>query len=66
MPKRRQDLSHIPIEIMPYDGSVNPSNPFDRLTPEERYQKIAELWAKLYLRVLDKRRKASQAKAAQT
>lgn len=49
--KRLQDIE---VEILPYDGTPNPRNPFDRLTPEDRHRKIVELYARIYLRMLEK------------
>lgn len=49
------DPRNVPIEIIPYDGEPNPRNPFDRLTPEERHRKIVEVYAKIYLKILEKR-----------
>ena len=45
------------IEIIPYDGTPNPRNPFDRLTPEERHKKIVEIYAQIYLKMAAKDRK---------
>ena len=55
----KRDLKEIEIEIIPYDGTPNPRNPYDRLIPEERYKKILELYAQLYLKLLEKRNQNS-------
>ena len=46
------DINNIGIEIIPYDGTPNPRNPFDRLTPEERRKKIVEIYAQIYLKMV--------------
>ncbi|MFV1951700.1 MAG: hypothetical protein ACC630_07090 [Nitrospinota bacterium] len=51
----KRDLKDIEIEIIPYDGTPNPRNPYDRLTPEERHRKIVELYGQLYLKIMEKR-----------
>ena len=48
------DIKNIDIEIIPYDGTPNPRNPFDRLTPEERHKKIVEIYAQIYLKMVKK------------
>jgi hypothetical protein len=53
----RRDLKDIEIEIIPYDGTPNPRNPFDRLTPEERHKKIVEIYAQIYLKMVNKRKR---------
>lgn len=53
------------IEIIPYDGTPNPRNPFDRLTPEERHKKIVELYAQIYLKMLKGRKGVDKGKNAQ-
>ena len=53
----RRDLKDIEIEIIPYDGTPNPRNPFDRLTPEERHKKIVEIYAQIYLKMANKRKR---------
>lgn len=55
--RRRIDLRNVPIEIIPYDGTPNPRNPFDRLTPEERHKKIVEIYAQIYLKMTTKKGK---------
>lgn len=50
----RKKLRDIEIEIVPYDGTPNPRNLYDRLTPEERHRKIVELYARIYLRMMGK------------
>lgn len=49
-----KNLKDIEIEIVPYDGTPNPRNPYDRLTPEDRHRKIVELYARIYLRMVGK------------
>ncbi len=51
----KRDLKDIEIEIIPYDGTPNPRNPYDRLTPKERHRKIVELYGQLYLKIMEKR-----------
>ncbi len=46
------DINNIDIEIIPYDGTPNPRNPFDRLTPEERRKKIVKIYAQIYLKIV--------------
>jgi len=46
------DPRNVPIEIIPYDGTPNPRNPFDCLTPEERHKKIVEIYARIYLKMI--------------
>lgn len=46
------NINYIDIEIIPYDGTPNPRNPFDRLTPEERRKKIVEIYAQIYLKMV--------------
>jgi hypothetical protein len=46
------NINNIDIEIIPYDGTPNPRNPFDRLTPEERRKKIVEIYAQIYLKMV--------------
>ena len=46
------DIENMEIEIIPYDGTPNPRNPFDRLTPEERHKKIVEIYARIYLKMV--------------
>jgi len=46
------DIENIEIEIIPYDGTPNLRNPFDRLTPEERRKKIVEIYAQIYLKMV--------------
>jgi hypothetical protein len=46
------DINNIDIEIIPYDGTPNPRNPFDRLTPEERRKQIVEIYAQIYLKMV--------------
>jgi hypothetical protein len=46
------DINNIDIEIIPYDGTPNPRNPFDRLTSEERRKKIVEIYAQIYLKMV--------------
>jgi hypothetical protein len=46
------DIENMEIEIIPYDGTPNPRNPFDRLTPEERHKKIVEIYAQIYLKMV--------------
>jgi|Deesub1362B_J571_1020462.scaffolds.fasta_scaffold00032_6 hypothetical protein len=53
----RRDLKDIEIEIIPYDGTPNPRNPFDRLTPEERHKKIVEIYAQIYIKMANKRKR---------
>lgn len=47
-------LEDMEVEVVPYDGTRNPRNPYDRLTPEERHKKIVELYARIYLGMLGK------------
>ena len=57
------DIENMEIEIIPYDGTPNPRNPFDRLTPEERRKKIVEIYAQIYLKMLkDKQEKMENKK----
>ncbi len=49
-----RNLKDIEIEIEPYDGTPNPRNPYDRLTPEDRHRKIVEIYARIYLRMMGK------------
>jgi len=49
-----KNLKDIEIEIVPYDGTPNPRNPYDRLTPEDRHRKIVEIYARIYLRMNEK------------
>jgi hypothetical protein len=49
------NINNIDIEIIPYDGILNPRNPFDRLTPEERRKKIVEIYAQIYLKMVRER-----------
>jgi hypothetical protein len=49
------DIENMEIEIIPYDGTPNLRNPFDRLTPEERRKKIVEIYARIYLKMLRKK-----------
>lgn len=61
--KCRIDPRNVPIEIVPYDGTPNPRNPFDRLTPEEKHKKIVEIYAQIYLKMTaEKGRKKSSEK----
>jgi len=53
----RRDLKDIEIEIIPYDGTPNPRNPFDRLTPEERHKKIVEIYDQIYIKMANKRKR---------
>jgi len=46
------NINDIDIEIIPYDGTPNPRNPFDRLTPEERRKKIVQIYAQIYLKMV--------------
>ena len=46
------NINDIDIEIIPYDGTPNPRNPLDRLTPEERRKKIVEIYARIYLKTV--------------
>lgn len=52
-------LKDVELEIVPYDGTPNPRNPYDRLTHEERQRKIVELYAKICLRMLGKKAESS-------
>ncbi len=56
---RRNKLKDVKIEIVPYDGTPNPRNPFDRLTPEDQRKKIVELYARICLRMLGKKAEPS-------
>lgn len=49
MAKRARDLKNIEIEMIPYDGTPNPHNPHDRLTPEARYKKLVTTFAQILL-----------------
>ena len=49
---KRKDIENMEIEIIPYDGTPNPRNPFDRPTPEERRKKIVEIYAQIYLKMV--------------
>lgn len=49
---KRKDIENMEIEIIPYDGTPNPRNPFDRLTPEERRKKIVQIYAQIYLKMV--------------
>ena len=51
--KRKSKMAGIEIETISYDGKNNFRNPYDRLTPEERYEKIIKLLAKIYLKRLN-------------
>lgn len=51
------NIKNIEIEIIPYDGSPNPRNPYDWLTPEERHKKIVELYAQLCIKIMRMKRK---------
>ena len=53
------DINNIDIEITPYDGTPNPRNPFDRLTPEERRKKIVEIYAQIYLKMVRKKQQSN-------
>ncbi len=46
------DINKIDIEIIPYNGTPNPRNPFDRLAPEERHKKIVQIYAQIYLKMV--------------
>lgn len=48
----KEKLEDIEIEIVPYDGTPNPRNPYDLLIPEERQRKIVELYARIRLRMV--------------
>lgn len=63
MKKRRHkiDPRNVPIEIIPYDGSPNSRNPFDRLAPEERHKKIVETYAQIYLKIIAEKEKCALA-----
>ena len=60
------DIENMEIEIIPYDGTPNPRNPFDRLTPEERRKKIVEIYAQIYLKMVrEKQQKNSSSNKEQ-
>lgn len=61
----KKDLKDIEIEIIPYDGTLDHRNPYDRFTPEERHRKIVELYTQLYLKLLEKGKQNSFSKSNQ-
>ena len=52
---KRINVKEAEIKMIPYDGTTNPHNPYDRLTPEERQKKIVNLYARIYLRMVEKK-----------
>jgi len=46
------EIENMEIEIIPYDGTSNPRNPFDRLTPEEIRKKVVKIYAQIYLKIV--------------
>jgi len=52
-------INNIDIEIISYDGTPNPRNPFDRLTPEERRKKIVEIYAQIYLKMVRQKQQSN-------
>ena len=53
------NINNIDIEIIPYDRTPNPRNPFDRLTPEERRKKIVEIYAQIYLKMVREKQQSN-------
>ena len=52
------------LVIIPHDGGTNPRNPYDQLIPEERYQKIVQLCARIYLRMRSRQPARATAESA--
>jgi len=44
---------NIRVVIVPHDGSPNPSNPYDKLSPEDRRARLGQVLAKIALRNAD-------------
>lgn len=42
---------------IPYNGTPNPKNPYDKLSPEEREKKIITVCRKIWLRILEEERR---------
>ena len=51
--KRQTDWKNIRVVRMPYDGTPNPKNPYDKLFPEERKKKIIAICRKIWLRMIE-------------
>ena len=51
--KRQTDWKDIRVVRIPYDGTPNPKNPYDKLLPEEREKKIIAICRKIWLRMID-------------
>ena len=50
--RRQTDWKNIRVVRIPYDGTPNPKNPYDKLFPEEREKKIIAICRKIWLRIL--------------
>lgn len=55
--KRKMAWRNIRIIRMPYDGTPNPKNPYDKLSSEEREKKIIAICRKIWLRMIEEDRK---------
>jgi len=51
--KKWVDWKNIRVIRIPYDGTPNPKNPYDKLLPEEREKKIISICRKIWLRIID-------------
>jgi len=51
--KKPIDWKNIRVIRIPYDGTPNPKNPYDKLLPEEREKKIVAVCREIWLRILE-------------
>lgn len=51
--KKRVDWKDMRAIWIPYDGTPNPKNPYDKLLPEEREKKIVAICREIWLRMLE-------------
>jgi pyruvate-formate lyase-activating enzyme len=52
---KRISVKDAEAKIILNAGIPNMKNPYDTLTPEERQKRIVKLYAKIYLRMVEKR-----------
>lgn len=51
--KKQIDWKNIRVIRIPYDGTPNPKNPYDKLLPEEREKKIIAVCRKIWLKMIE-------------
>lgn len=60
--RKQIDWKNIRVIRIPYDGTPNSKNPYDKLLPEEREKKIIAICREIWLRMIEEDKTKQQQK----